>query len=174
MESFKVFTLLLAVVAAYITYRQYRVSLHSAKLELFDLRYNIYASVRRLYEVIISQGEVGQKDVRKFINDTYDVKFLFEDDVVDYVEELKKNAINLKLYRDKLNGNNVLSGIDYLELESELLMWFTTPDQRNKVFDKYMDLSRINTKLSSVIVNCIFFLLVFGLSFAALIGDASA
>lgn len=135
MEYFKLFTLIVATFGIYIAYQQFQLAKQKNKLELFEYRVNVYEATRRLREVIIRDGGLNRNDYLEFNNDTYDSRFLFGDDVVNHIKEMKENTAKLMAYSEKSEKGSDRE--KFIDLEYELLTWFGEINS-NSVFDKYM------------------------------------
>jgi hypothetical protein len=142
MDYFKLFTLVLGFFAFFIATQQFRLSRHKAKLELFDLRYNVYDAVRVVRGNIISSEQVSRQQLNQFRLSTCDSRFLFGEDVQIYLDKIASNLIYLILYSEKLKNLDDPKRDEYIDKESELMVWFAEMESKNRVFDRYMDLSK--------------------------------
>lgn len=142
MDYFKIFTLMLGCFASYIAFQQFKLSRHKAKLELFDLRYNVYDAVRDVRGHVMGSGQVSREQLNKYVLGINDSRFLFGKDVQRYLTEITTNLINLISYNEKAKNLADVKRDEYLEKETKILIWFSDLDSKNSVFDRYMDLSK--------------------------------
>jgi hypothetical protein len=77
----------------------------------------VYNAVGKLISLIIRDANVELRDVFEFEAETRNSLFLFGRDVLDYVEEVRKKAINIHTMNRQ--------GHPQPEDETELLLWFT-------------------------------------------------
>ncbi|MEH6812921.1 MAG: hypothetical protein V7677_10375 [Motiliproteus sp.] len=143
MEWFKIFTFVLAGLGAYIAYRQYEVSKHKVRMELFDRRFKVFDAARVLISHVVVEVKVESKHINVFKLDTIDSPFLFGGDVQCYLKELLEKSVELRMHQLKLNS--MLSPEERSSLhdkEHEVLLWFTEQiENLRNPFMPYMNLS---------------------------------
>lgn len=110
-----IFSVLTALIAIYIAYRQYANDTYRIKIDLFEKRFSLYS---QLHEVLIKcqAGPIDDHDgyqIGYSMNDCNRLsKFLFEKELQDEIEKLRQDVLEvLSLYR-KLNGDNKLPDMD--------------------------------------------------------------
>src|SRR5690242_8582931 len=88
-------TPLIALIAVYIAYQQYKVNQRKLNLDLYEKRFRIYKVLKELLGRMMTQGKIEMKDLADIDYDIKDSIFLFEDDISKYIEEVKKKSIRL-------------------------------------------------------------------------------
>jgi hypothetical protein len=88
-DYWKLTTLVLATFAAYVAYEQYRLGRERFKLELFEKRFGVFAAIRLLLSHIIRDGQLNDlKYVWEYRAAIGEAKFLFNEDITDYLEDI--------------------------------------------------------------------------------------
>jgi hypothetical protein len=149
-------TLLAAGAAVFVTYRlgkgqlsvarqqavtaQQQARLADIRLQhdLFDRRFAVYAAARALLIEIIQNANVSNDGRNSFVRGTADAVFLVDTDLVDYLEEIRKNSIELQRLNRVLNNSDIPVGPQReksAKEESELMLWFF--DQLGVLIQKF-------------------------------------
>jgi hypothetical protein len=89
-------TPVIAVVAVYIAWQQHKTARDKLKLDLFDRRYKVYRGLMDLFACVATEGTVSNEDLGKFYRETDQKRFLFDDDVCDYLTEVRKKVVELR------------------------------------------------------------------------------
>ena len=75
---------------------QFKNERYRLKLDLWDRRYEVYHALMEL--LAASTGTPpSREDIAKFSARTAQKQFLFKDDVLDYIEKVRKNASELRI-----------------------------------------------------------------------------
>ncbi len=142
-------TPLIAIIMVYIAFQQWRTNHLKTRFQLFDLRLKIYNATMDLIFTIITQGIATQEHVLKYDLETVNAKFLFGDDINEYLSSIREKATALKRIHKKIekmiernkSKNNEIE--EKNNLEDEIFSWFTIqPDKVKDIFSKYLDLSK--------------------------------
>lgn len=93
-------TPLIAVIAAYIAYQQYRLNKTKMKRETYDRNLKVYRATllfisRIVFESGFGSGSLTQDEVRKFYSETCECRFLFDSKLHQYIDELYMNGNTL-------------------------------------------------------------------------------
>lgn len=64
--------------------------------DLYDRRYRVFDAARRLLAQIASQRIASDEDLRRFVIDTGDAMFLFDDDMDAHLKEIRSRAQKLQ------------------------------------------------------------------------------
>jgi hypothetical protein len=103
-----VLTPLLAVIIAYIAYRQWRTAQNRLKLDLFDRRLAIHSTARDLIATVTSYGKIENKDMFAFLSGTPQARWLLNESIVEYLEkELWPRVTKLQELVDTLDSPEV-------------------------------------------------------------------
>jgi hypothetical protein len=142
-------TLVIAIIAVMISWRQHKTNAGKVKLDLFDRRFRVFDAVRKLIGVVLRNGGAPPEELQEFYLETLEADFLFGTDIRSYLNEIHRRADKLwtesKLVRDALRGEP--SPIDRTKWAKEHpaeMKWFD--DQVRVVtetFKKYLDTSRL-------------------------------
>jgi len=149
-------TPLIAIIAAYIAYQQYRsykkqgelklkldtlnseleknrlkLEEYKLKLDLYNKRYQIFDKTKKLLHKINQDAKIDLIKLRDFMFETNESKFLFDNDISSYLSELKKNTIELNHLTDDLNKTNLYpvnspERANKIKRDRELTTWFTS------------------------------------------------
>jgi hypothetical protein len=56
--------------------------------ELYDRRLKVFEATKRLFAVVFADGKMTSEEYYKYIQDTSEVVFLLDDEIVSYLEEI--------------------------------------------------------------------------------------
>lgn len=138
-------TLIVGLSVAVIAWQQWRVARNKLRLDLFDRRYKIYDATRQFLLVIRRDATFKDSDLFTFYAGTSDAEFLFHSDVVDYLAQISKIALEMR--RDHKVCEALPVGDErsrYAQAEHEQLLWLG--DQltaMSKTFRPYLSFSHI-------------------------------
>lgn len=125
-------TALVAVIAVWIAYQQYRTARHRLRLDLFERRMAVFEALMALVQTAIKKGDVELEAIFKFGYDTRQAEFLFDQPIVDYIDDVRKRAIRFRSLNDKLHEQGLPVGEERSRVvaeESALLDWFVTQSE---------------------------------------------
>ena len=92
-------TLVLGCAIAYVAWQQWRIARHRLRLDLFDRRYKIYDATRKFLSIILREARFDDSQLFEFYAGTSDAEFLFNSAVVNYLEQLRKRAVNMRTHQ---------------------------------------------------------------------------
>ena len=92
-------TLVLGCAIAYVAWQQWRIARHRLRLDLFDRRYKIYDATRKFLSIILREARFDDSQLFEFYAGTSDAEFLFNSAVVNYLEQVRKRAVNMRTYQ---------------------------------------------------------------------------
>jgi hypothetical protein len=75
---------------------QRKIAAARLNFDLYAKRYVVFEVARRLLREVVQSGHVDAKEVINFNIETADAPFLFERDVVNYLDELRNKILRLK------------------------------------------------------------------------------
>jgi len=138
-------TPIIALIAVYIAYQQWRLRREHFQLELFDKRYTVYEGTKNFISIILEKGYPGEKEISGFQESTHDATFLFENEVQERLDQILENG-------KKLNDLNTLIALteqassdgakEEKENEDEIQDWFKEEyDRIKKLFMKYLKMN---------------------------------
>lgn len=141
-----ILTFIVGLIAAYIAWLQWKLAHNKLRLDLFDRRYKVYDATRRFLIAIDSEADFSNTQLFNFTAETSDAIFLFNSDVIDYLELIKNRSIEMRL-KEK-NSISMQDGNErsrLIEENAELLLWLSEEIKNMKsVFSPYLDFSHIN------------------------------
>lgn len=96
---------LIGGVGLYIARQQYKINKHKLKYDLYDKRYKYFEELKAYLSSVCMFGGVKADDANKFYREMVGIGFLFDDDLVSYVEKtLHHRSGRLTLIQDELQG----------------------------------------------------------------------
>ena len=146
-------TLVVGLAVVLIAWQQWKVSHAKLRLDLFDRRYKIFEATRTLLREITNSATFSDEQLFKFYTDTADAEFLFRSDVVDYLAEIVKRAIDMQANQKRYQALP-LGGERSRETQSEHnhLLWFgeqLTSKAITKAFKPYLGFTNIHADFFS-------------------------
>jgi len=112
---------LIAIIAAYIAYQQYSINRKKVKLDLYEKRYNIYKTTKKILFTVTQDGKIELKELKNsIIGIKNESKFLFNKEVVQFIKNLQENSIKL----NNLNNERIKT-TEQQNKANELTNWFT-------------------------------------------------
>lgn len=88
--------LVIAAIGARIAYKQARVAEARLNFDLFEKRFAVFDAARRLLVDVVQSDHVDVARVMKFNVETADAVFLFEQNVVVYLDKLREKILRLR------------------------------------------------------------------------------
>jgi hypothetical protein len=97
-------TPVIAIVATYIAWQQWKTNALKLKLERYDRRVHIYDEVKRLLSLIVGEADIRFDELLKFRAAVAEADFLFGSEIPKYLDENYSHAVELyrlnRKYRD--------------------------------------------------------------------------
>lgn len=140
-------TPLIAVVATYIAWQQWKTTQQKLILDRYDRRLRVYEEVRKILSIIFRDAKASYDDLLKFRTAVSEADFLFGPEIPEYIDEIYKRGVKLQYwsgeYRDytqeQPEGYDHKKVVDGMHAE---LTWLTEQfDPAKKKFKKYLDVS---------------------------------
>lgn len=138
-------TPLIAIIAAYIAYQQWKTNKHSLKLDLYNHRLSVYRAVNKLLNTVIKKNGLSWNDAMDFKTETSEAPFFFGNDVLNFRKELFDNAKTLARIKEDLKNSikTEKSNTSLIEEHYALITWFDNQfETSDSIFKKYLDLSK--------------------------------
>lgn len=128
-------TPVIAIIATWIAYRQWRTSEDVNKLNKYEKRYSIYQALKDTLLEIGLEGNISGKGLSQLTVKTGESVFIFNDDVVDYIKIFREKS--LRIYQVNRDLRNNIGETKTLAVELEgLEKWFQ--DQHQKLIDEFL------------------------------------
>lgn len=97
-------TPLIAIVAAYIAWQQWKTNQQKLNLERYSRRLRVYEEVRKILSIILRDTKVSTEDLLKFRTTVSEADFLFGPEIPAYIDEIYRRGLRLwrwnQEYRD--------------------------------------------------------------------------
>jgi hypothetical protein len=138
---------LIAGIACYIAWQQKETAEYKVKLDLFDRRYRVYRGLMDLLAAVVREENISPEVMGKFYCETDTKRFLFGDDINDYLKEVHEKVVNVRLLRRRIEPHPNITEEQRgkaIEKENELVSWL---DERiteaATKFDRYMSFKKL-------------------------------
>jgi hypothetical protein len=134
-------TPVIACIAVYIAYQQHKTNRDKLRLDLYNKRYEVFYSLMKLLgHIFHNKGKVELEQVDEFSREAKEAVFLFDKDIVTYLDTIKKNSRDLWAAKEELK--DVPRGKERSEKAREvtnLLHWSTNQGKiATEKFSKYL------------------------------------
>lgn len=116
-------TPLIAVLAAYIAWQQWRTNHLRLRHELFDRRYALYERIAAFMAEIIARGKVPTNAETQFLRDTKVTIFLFDKETQQFTEQIYHKAVKLHALEMMLENLQGEDRVDNVEKQREIKDW---------------------------------------------------
>lgn len=94
-DFWKVATVVLAILGAYIAYRQYTLGREKFKLDLFEKRFAVFAGARKFLTLILRDASVSREHLFDYRASVAEASFLFDEDITEYLRLIDSKALRL-------------------------------------------------------------------------------
>lgn len=115
------------VIGSWIAYNQYRTNKDKLRLDLFEKRLEAYEKMQEYFRHVIREGAVPDEALALLTSARYKSLFLFDQDIVDYVNNTVEKAKEMRFIHLKIYGKKSLPiGQERNRLahrKGELLTW---------------------------------------------------
>jgi hypothetical protein len=137
-------TLLIAGIATYIAYQQWRTNTQKLKLDLFDRRYRIFEEVGRLLGIVFPSGSVELSDIEAFSTRTVGAKFLFGAEIARYLLEISDYARDVEILNFQMRDPLGAERIKNIEEKRKAMEWLKAQfDGSAEKFKPYLDFTKL-------------------------------
>ncbi|MEW5957573.1 MAG: hypothetical protein AB1801_07610 [Chloroflexota bacterium] len=136
-------TPVIAVVTAYIAYRQYKNDNERLKRDLYEKRYGIYSNLMETIALVVQEANVDMKTLINFKKSTREAYFLFGDDISSYLDEIYQKGLKLQTINKVLDGNLPVGEKrnQLADQDADLMTWFAAQfDVARVKFSRYLSL----------------------------------
>lgn len=143
--------LLITVFTAYIAHQLYQANKNKSAAGLREKRLDVYREVIRILSLITRDGDISSEELLSFRSKTLESNFLFEKDIVDYINEIYARGLKLRSTNDLMKSATLPIGEDRDNVtveNSKQLIWLA--DQLpfvKKKFEKYLLLQDLNSSI---------------------------
>ncbi len=131
-------TPLIAVIAVYIAWRQHKTATAALRLDLYERRHKVYRGLMDLFAAVLQEVKITPEVLGKYYADTSEKKFLFDDEIIAFMSEVRDKALDLRRIDRKMTRRPAPKETEMAELsnrEHDLLTWFS--DQLDELPDRF-------------------------------------
>ena len=125
-------TPLIAILAVYIAWQQYRVNHHSLRNQLYERRYAVFKAFMSYLADIMREGKTSYQRTSQFYAEASEAEFLFSTSINSKMEELYSKGVNLVALYEQMYPSDGSPGLPVGDERSrvakdsgELLKWFS-------------------------------------------------
>ncbi len=144
-------TPVIAIAGCAIAYSQLRLGRDRFQYDLYDRRMKVFEGLKVLLVTCMREASISFSEIQQFVRTTSEAEFLFDADVVDYLEDVRKKAHRLNFTARQLAEHNVVENRGNLAQENaDIMIWIN--DQLAvsvSKFKPYMAYGRIRSPLTS-------------------------
>jgi len=94
----------LSSVGAWIAVKQMRIATAKLNLDLYDRRFKVFEAGRHFLGQFLVYGTIRLQEITELSVGTADAVFLFGDEVVEYLDTLRKTGVSLNGKNGRLNN----------------------------------------------------------------------
>jgi hypothetical protein len=120
-------TVIVAIVGAYIAAQQFWLASEKLKLDLFEKRFAVFAAARHFLSRVAQFAGVRMDDFGQYRTAVAEASFLFEEEVVAFLDEIDRRALHLWAIEEERKGSEVERTRERLATEVRAeLDWLTS------------------------------------------------
>lgn len=93
---------LIAAVAVYIAYQQWRINKMKSDIDLYDRRIGIYRSTKKFLSEVMRDGETSWARVHEFYAEVSEADFLLPEDIIQTLYNIRTVGLDLAYFQKKL------------------------------------------------------------------------
>lgn len=124
----------IALIAAWIAFRQSQIARNKLRLDLFDKRMEVYKVVRDTLGCVMRNGRLTSDEQIAYLSGTRTARWLFDSAVWEYVDQKLWGAIvDLELHNSMIDGSSNDERTKHIHARKDLMLFF---GKQYKEFDK--------------------------------------
>jgi hypothetical protein len=140
-------TPMIGITTAWIAVQQYRLAKERMRRDLYDRRVAVYRGVMEVLSSILTYGRVRDADMANWARATAEKVFLFDEDLCNYLESVRKKAatawaigVQLEPEKRRFQERSVRERRnEALRTHDELLLWLSNQlEEVQAHFAKYL------------------------------------
>jgi hypothetical protein len=140
-------TPIVGLIVAYVAYRQYKTHQDKLKLDLYDRRYKVFEAARQFIIHVMEGGNAEREGLVKFITATVETVFLFDEDIVKYLDTLLAKGARVQRLHTELGNSKLPEGEERdkkAKEQEECLNWLTEQfDELKTKFRPYLGFRKL-------------------------------
>lgn len=132
----------IAVLTAYIAYRQYKTDKNKLKFDLYEKRFNLFSEFKSLLFKINEDGKIDRLELRDFKFKTIECNFLFGSDIWEFRNALIEKSLRITQLNERIPEEmNDPQKLEELQTERKKISLWCDSKYENieKTFYKYLD-----------------------------------
>src|SRR6267142_3338994 len=94
-------TPVIAVVALYIAWQQWKTNQQKLVLDRYDRRLRVYEEVKKILSIIIRDAKASVQDLLRFRTAVSEADFLFGPEIPEYIDTIYKRGVALARWTDE-------------------------------------------------------------------------
>lgn len=133
---------IIALVAAWIAFRQSQLARRKLKLDLFDKRMEVYEAVRTALGTAARSGKLTNEQEIEYLLGVRSAKWLFGPDVYEYLDKtLWHKIVDLGLHNSMMEGPRDNESTKHIHARADTIKWLVAQYQEfDKLCAKYLRL----------------------------------
>ena len=141
-------TPVIAIIATYIAWQQWKANELKLRLERYERRLRIYQDVIKMLSLIMRDADVRGEDLMTFRANTAEADFLFGPEIPEYIEEIFSRCLKLRTANAQYRhaDQEKPPGYDHMKVVEESdakLRWLTEQfSPAKEKFGKYLNVNR--------------------------------
>ena len=141
-------TPVIAAVATYIAWQQWRTNRQKLELDLYERRLRIYEEVQKILRIIARDTKASLSDLLEFRTSVSEADFLFGPEIREYIDEIYTHSCNLGRWNDEYRDITQVhpEGYDHNKVVAEKhkeLTWLVAQfEPAKEQFQKYLRLGK--------------------------------
>jgi hypothetical protein len=143
-----VLTLMIAGIAVYIAWQQWKTNALKVRIDLFDRRMKVYEAVQAFLRHVLMKGGAELSSYGELVVAIDTAEFLFDRELTEYLQKFSKEGLNLALacaeYRDSTQSRAAdYDHADVVKRKHEALKWLMDQSEPVKtLFRKHMQIAK--------------------------------
>jgi hypothetical protein len=141
-------TPVIAIVATYVAWQQWKTNRYKLNLDRYDRRMRVYQEVVRFISIGIRDDNYDDDELLNFRPKVSEADFLFGEEVSKYIAELHQRACNLSRWSKEYRYDSQLKpeGYNHQKVVDEMhkeIVWISSQHEpARNIFKKYLNVSQ--------------------------------
>lgn len=117
-------TPVIALLGILIAWFQWRTNHNRLKIEWFKDKFTRFEATRKFLQSIIKHGDLSDEDRLTFLATTVGSRFLFDDKIADFLDELHSKAVDLHTGNEESRHGLEGTRANKAKEQNDLMHWF--------------------------------------------------
>jgi hypothetical protein len=141
-------TPVIAVVATYVAWQQWKTNALKVKLDRYDRRVRVYEEVKKMLSIVMRDADIDAGELLAFRSSTAEAGFLFGPEILKYIDELYRRGSRLSVANKQYRANldRVNPGYDHQKVTDVInqeIAWLSEQFiPARDIFKPYLDISQ--------------------------------